>query len=484
MVEKIANRRYFLCLVALLCIFLRTWLVNDLFVPTTDAYGLHWTTLSTLLTVGLYLAVATLARFRPRSLPYRQATALSLAVLCVTPLASFFGQGNEPVAVTAFIAGSLASVWIAIRVFPAFCSLETPYERNTCICFAYFLGCVAQLLLKGNGFLELAVLTLIPFVTIAALGKPARATFEAMRSNAAAADIAPLHPDSFLPPGHALFGCIVFCQAASGFAIGPSYQQMPGSALALIGLVPLAAGIRYNLSGGNDPSPAENRFFQTYVLVTTAGYLAIIVGTEVSVGTLASTVLSLGSALFNVLLWMCVVAIGTRNRLDSVWVFSWCMGASTLGLLLGRTLDNALSVISSDNPPVTLTVLSIALFCFLACYILVLKDFNIVRVIYGVRPLTERSYEPSSPAANPEETVERMLNARCQKLAQEYSLTERESEVLELLASGANARYVQDKLVISYHTVRTHIKHIYTKLDVHNREELIAVLQRKPHGDK
>jgi len=46
-------------------------------------------------------------------------------------------------------------------------------------------------------------------------------------------------------------------------------------------------------------------------------------------------------------------------------------------------------------------------------------------------------------------------------------LTARESQVLRLIASGCTYSQTADRLGISLHTVNTHIKNLYRKLDVH-----------------
>lgn len=61
----------------------------------------------------------------------------------------------------------------------------------------------------------------------------------------------------------------------------------------------------------------------------------------------------------------------------------------------------------------------------------------------------------------------------CQFLAAQHGLTERETEVLGYLARGRTNTYIAEELSISPTTVRGHIRHIYTKLDVHKRQELI-----------
>ena len=54
-------------------------------------------------------------------------------------------------------------------------------------------------------------------------------------------------------------------------------------------------------------------------------------------------------------------------------------------------------------------------------------------------------------------------------------LTAREAEVLRLLARGRTYAQVAEDLGMSAHTVGTHVKNAYRKLDVHNAAA--AVLQ-------
>jgi ATP/maltotriose-dependent transcriptional regulator MalT len=52
---------------------------------------------------------------------------------------------------------------------------------------------------------------------------------------------------------------------------------------------------------------------------------------------------------------------------------------------------------------------------------------------------------------------------------EEFDLTEREKEVLQLIAEGYKNTEIADKLFVSENTVKSHIKNIYIKLDVKNR---------------
>ncbi|MBN1300788.1 MAG: response regulator transcription factor [Melioribacteraceae bacterium] len=62
---------------------------------------------------------------------------------------------------------------------------------------------------------------------------------------------------------------------------------------------------------------------------------------------------------------------------------------------------------------------------------------------------------------------------------EEYDLSEREKEVLNLLAEGNNYQEIADSLFISVDTVRHHIRNIYKKLHVHSQSEAVAKAIRK-----
>lgn len=57
-------------------------------------------------------------------------------------------------------------------------------------------------------------------------------------------------------------------------------------------------------------------------------------------------------------------------------------------------------------------------------------------------------------------------------------LTPRELEVLAQLAKGNSYTKIADQLEISENTLKTHIKRIYRKLNVHNRTQAILATQK------
>lgn len=66
---------------------------------------------------------------------------------------------------------------------------------------------------------------------------------------------------------------------------------------------------------------------------------------------------------------------------------------------------------------------------------------------------------------------------RCEQIAEQFGLSERQLEVMTLLAKGRDTEYITEALVLSNHTVRTHIYAIYKKLNVHSKQELLDIIE-------
>ena len=56
---------------------------------------------------------------------------------------------------------------------------------------------------------------------------------------------------------------------------------------------------------------------------------------------------------------------------------------------------------------------------------------------------------------------------------QDSPLSARETEVLKAVASGKSYTKIADELFVSRETIRSHIKNIYHKLDVHSKADAI-----------
>jgi DNA-binding NarL/FixJ family response regulator len=58
-------------------------------------------------------------------------------------------------------------------------------------------------------------------------------------------------------------------------------------------------------------------------------------------------------------------------------------------------------------------------------------------------------------------------------------LTAREREILHLIAEGADNKTIADRLVVSPHTVRTHVQNLLAKLGAHSKLEALTIAARR-----
>lgn len=73
---------------------------------------------------------------------------------------------------------------------------------------------------------------------------------------------------------------------------------------------------------------------------------------------------------------------------------------------------------------------------------------------------------------------ERSSAEKIEELSERFGLTRREREVFGQLSMGRSAPYIAEVYQVSENTVRSHIKHIYTKMGVHSRQELLTLVSK------
>ncbi|ACV21617.1 two component system sensor kinase SsrB [Slackia heliotrinireducens] len=76
------------------------------------------------------------------------------------------------------------------------------------------------------------------------------------------------------------------------------------------------------------------------------------------------------------------------------------------------------------------------------------------------------------------ETHRGKFNIAIDFIADEFKLSRREKDVLRYLAMGYGSSKVADEMGISWNTVRTHTRNLYGKLDVHSKDDLMALVDR------
>lgn len=166
-----------------------------------------------------------------------------------------------------------------------------------------------------------------------------------------------------------------------------------------------------------------------------------------------------------------IVEQSRRLGVSSYLLTSLYMVASSLFLLVGLAIGMGLGAVSADYGLSLLTLLA-----FAAIYPLAVVLMVVLRRGRGdAEPVREGAAAagPASPEPAPREAeaaFERCLG----RYAETYGLTKRETEILGYLARGRSARFIAEELVISENTVWAHVKRVYAKLDVHDKQELMS----------
>lgn len=76
------------------------------------------------------------------------------------------------------------------------------------------------------------------------------------------------------------------------------------------------------------------------------------------------------------------------------------------------------------------------------------------------------------------------IPACCQAMKQTYQLSNREADVLELIARGRDTAHVAEALFVSENTVKSHCKNLYRKLGIHSRQELFDLIDEFKGSDE
>ncbi len=166
------------------------------------------------------------------------------------------------------------------------------------------------------------------------------------------------------------------------------------------------------------------------------------------------------SSLFEILLTLYMGVLTQRGYAPPATAFALSGSAIRLGICLGNG-----TALVYERVPGLHDLLVRPTFVLLVALIAGLL-ITMVRQEYAIDELTR------SPSAESE------LAAIVNSVAEEFRLSDREREIMVLVGKGYTASAVGERLVISPYTVNTHIQHIYRKLDIHKRSELISYLHR------
>lgn len=136
--------------------------------------------------------------------------------------------------------------------------------------------------------------------------------------------------------------------------------------------------------------------------------------------------------------------------------------------LLGVLLNTVFSLFFSAELSRAVAVIFVV--AVVACIV-----YFFVIVGYGEKktlPIAEAMPNATPTVQGTIATLDIDLRASCERLAWECRLTDREMDVLFLLANRYSTQDIAELLVLSVSTVKTHMRNVYRKIDVHSQKEL------------
>lgn len=172
---------------------------------------------------------------------------------------------------------------------------------------------------------------------------------------------------------------------------------------------------------------------------------------------------------FTVFVIAMLANLAYRFDLPSLRLFAIARACSEGGIFLGVMLREAVGRSSVTLDVVILSSAAVIGALIVGVCVLIWRSEKAVNDDWGAAGI---NLESGERVASPRE---RMIK-RCERMAEEYGLTEREREMLLLIGQGKTRTQIEQELFLSQNTVKTHIRHLYGKLGVHSKEEACALI--------
>lgn len=395
---------------------------------------------------------------------YALAAALLAVATSCTLASTAFPAGAAALTMAAAACGG-AGMGLSYLIWFEICRRLEPTLVILCFLAARVLAAVPIVLCHSVPFPLLAAIGMaMPFLLLAAMAAGFRQLASGNDEPARAAVAAPSASTASLWKVFALIAVFGFAFALrepllgnSLFASG-SYTSLGGMIASLIVFLGIAAlGSRFNLALA----------FRILLPLTTVAFLLL--PTDVPFMKLSSDICSAASdTLIDILAILVLANLCFRNRQSPLRLFGLAFSIKFLFIFLGRYTWVLFGTFGIDAAGSTV-FFSIVAAVVIALTMLLLPDKDTFEA-WGL------SLAENGAADGDAGESARRLAHRCHDFAKERGLTTREEDVLLLLVRGRTNGEIQEELFIAKETVKTHRRNIYTKCDVHSREELMALM--------
>lgn len=183
--------------------------------------------------------------------------------------------------------------------------------------------------------------------------------------------------------------------------------------------------------------------------------------------------------LFDVVTWYMFSYIVYQSKASAVQVVALGRAIIALGVTMGDALGARCAGMGIEDAPLA-TAVFVLLFAAVIAVFFVFPERQVDKLLLPIPDEDDEGVASADAsevsAVEGEDATAAEHRGRwkqlCMQLGDERQLTEREKEVLVMLARGYGSQSISDALTISLYTTRAHTRNIYAKLDVHSRQEL------------
>lgn len=464
-----------------------TWFSDGIFSASQRAVAV--TTLNYSL-VGSVVSLFAIAFRRHKRTPFSQRIVFASAVaLSITTLLFFVLPDGPALYAIAFLGGlSGGMLWVAWGEL--FCQIDAETMESaipaSLVAFIVAASTVYLMPAPVSGIFS-AILPIISIVMLLLCKnqEPADFTFPASKR--------PFR--EVLPSLFGMAACSMVCSIATGFVVAtamPTLEMLQGSGFILVYVVGAFIAVCISVFALAHTRHVNLSFLYEWAIPLIVFSLSLCAlrypGCED-----AALILGCAATLYvEVLFYVIFARIAANGLCLPSETFGIFRGVVQLGFLIGTVLSAILAgVIGAYLPTCLLMICVCVVMLPLFMHLQGRFESSAMGANEDEAPCLRVATSPATPTH--EQTAP---NSTCQqatapttegyaqdhdvvsRIAAEYKLSNRETEVLGYLSKGRSVPYMREAMVLSKSTIETHVKHIYTKCDVHSKQELLDLIER------
>lgn len=445
------------------------WLLMNVLFPRLQELWAPAVTVQAVVAAAGYALVALIAlRFPHRASPVALSCCSAVLIVCGA-LVWWRGMvgASAVVATLGVCAAHFGCAWPRIAVGTSLCAVGSKRGIVAAAMAGELMGAAVRCVVpEGLPFgTVLAAVTVIELGMLAvgyAGGAPFLRGVRAARGDSSPVDLDTTNPDSFIGPSHRLFVLIAFFELIHGISLAERPDSVLAANVAVVAVLAVGAAVLYARRGS---LPGEDWLLYAAALLMLAGFVLRPLTPAEAV--LSSACSFAGAAFSWVLIWTVFASVGIANPAGALWALGAGYTMQALGLEAGSVLGRVASGVPGPVGAATGIAASLVVVAFIGYLLVGMRGFSFSEAFAGIVPVAALR-----TAVDPDAKIAR----GCQVLAARCGLSERELEVANLLARGRSGPQIQDELSISRNTAKTHVRHIYRKLDVHSQQELIDLV--------